>query len=255
MKFNGTIKSVFFVKELEATAAYYTDVYGLPILKEHPGFCEIGMLKNGAIQLRRETPDLAQGPGSLWIEARDVDKVFEDVQRHPRANIFEPVEDKYYHARVFRVIDPSGNAMAVVTYEKDLGTWTGEVRRGAYFKDEFRSVMFVDDLDACYRFYTEKLGMKCVYSWDEGPGDRGFKYQIAEGSDAYLETLHRIPLMPQGKVTIEFETPDLEACYAELSADKEVKVLNGITTDADGSRYFRFLDPDGNAVVLREHLS
>ena len=249
--FTGTIKSVFYVKNPDAVEDYYADVYGLSVVNRFPEGCDIRMLGNGYIQLRTDTPDIPQGPGSLWIEALDVDRVFAEVSRHPKANIFEPVEDKYYHARVYRAIDPAGNAMAVVEYEKDLGSWQKPVHKGCYFNKEFRSVMFVDDLDACHRFYTQTLGMKCVYSWDEGPGDRGFKYQIHPDSDAYLEILHRIPLMPQGKVTIELEAQDAAACYEALREQPCVTFLDPIRLDQQGKAYFRLQDPDGNAVLIR----
>ena len=249
---NGTIKSVFYVKDLPAVADYYDAVYGLPVVNTFPEGCDIQMLGKGYIQLRTDAPDLSQGPGSLWIQALDVDRVFAEVSAHPKANIFEPVEDKYYHARVYRAIDPAGNAMAVVQYEKDLGSWSGEICKGSYFDKEFRSVMFVDDLAVCHRFYTETMGMKCVYSWDEGPGDSGFKYQLHPDSDAYLEILHRIPLMPQGKVTIELGTHDVAACYAALKEKNEVKLLDTLQSDHNGKAFFRMLDPDGNALIIRE---
>ena len=249
--FVGTIKSVFYIKNADAVADYYNDVYGLPVVNTFPEGCDIQMLGNGYIQLRTDETDIPQGPGSLWIQARDVDRVFDEVSRHPKANIFEAVEDKYYHARVYRAIDPAGNAMAVVEYEKDLHTWQGTVCKGEYFNKEFRSVMFVDDLDLCHEFYTKTLGLKCVYSWDEGPGDRGYKYELAEGSDAYLEILHRIPLMPQGKVTIELGAADTAACYEALKDQPGVVVLDELSTDSQGKLVFRLRDPDGNALVIR----
>ena len=250
--YTGTIKSVFYIKNLPAVADYYADVYGLSVVNSFADGCDIRMVGKGYIQLRTDTTNIPQGPGSLWIQARDVNRVFAQVSSHPKANIFEPVEDKYYHARVYRAIDPAGNAMAVVEYEQDLGSWQGVVEKGSYFNKEFRSVMFVDDLDACHRFYTRTLGLKCVYSWDEGPGDRGFKYQLHLQSDAYLEILHRIPLMPQGKVTIELGISDAAACFAEFKAKDGVVLLDELRTDPNGKQYFRMLDPDGNALILRQ---
>ena len=249
--FTGTIKSVFYIQNVTAVADYYADVYGLNVVDTFAEGCDIQMLGNGYIQLRTDKTDIPQGPGSLWIQARDVDRVYAEVSAHPKANIHDVLEDKYYHARVYRALDPAGNAMAVVQYEEDLGTWEGEVSKGNYFNKEFRSVMFVDDLAACHRFYTETMGMKCVYSWDEGPGDSGFKYQLHPDSDAYLEILHRIPLMPQGKVTIELGVSDAAACFAELKGKDGVVVLDEFQTDAAGKQFFRILDPDGNALVLR----
>ena len=249
--FNGIIKSVFYIKNVTTVADYYGEVYGLPVVNIVPEGCDIQMLGNGYIQLRTDETDIPQGPGSLWIQARDVDKVFAEVSQHPKANIFEAVEDKYYHARVYRAIDPAGNAMAVVEYEKDLGSWQGNVSKGEYFNKEFRSVMFVDDLDLCHQFYTQTLGLKCVYAWDEGPGDRGYKYELDEESDAYLEILHRIPLMPQGKVTIELGAKDAAACYMAIKDKPGIVVLDALSTDSQGKEFFRLRDPDGNALLIR----
>jgi len=253
MKYTGKMKSVLYVKDLAAVESFYSDVYGLPVVERFAGGCDIAMLRDGGIQLRTDAPDIPQGPSSLWIEAKNIDEVYAQVSKNDFFGEFEAPEDKYYHARVFRVLDPAGNAMAVVEYEKDLGTYTGEVTKEnfGFYRDETRSVTFVDDLQAAYDFYTGKLGMVCVYSWDEGPGDRGFKYMLREGSNAYLETLHRLPLMPQGHVTFEFELEDTEESFAALKADPDITFLDDLSEDEHGRKWFRIFDTDGNAVVFR----
>ena len=40
---------------------------------------------------------------------------------------------------------------------EDVKPYTADAIKGAYFKDEFRTVLFVEDLDLCYRYYTEVL--------------------------------------------------------------------------------------------------
>ncbi len=254
MKYTGKMKSVFYVKDTEPLERFYEDVYGLPVVKRNPDGCDIAMLEYGGIRLSTSDPGIPQGASSLWIEGRNIDRVYEEVSKNKSFGEFEAPEDKYYHARVFRVLDPVGNAMAVVEYEKDLGTYDGPVIRDnfGYYRKETRSVSFVDDLDAAYKFYTEKLHLKCVYSWDEGPGDRGFKYQLTEDSTAYLETLHRLPLMPQGHTTFEFEVEDIVDCFSELSSDPEVRILDDLTDGHDGKKWFRFFDTDENAVIFRE---
>ena len=48
----------------------------------------------------------------------------------------------------------------------------------AYFKNEFRSVLYVDDFEASTKFYGEGLELRSNYSWDDGPDDRGVKDRI-----------------------------------------------------------------------------
>ena len=60
----------------------------------------------------------------------------------------------------------------------------------AYFKNEFRSVLYVDDFEASTKFYGEGLELRSNYSWDDGPDDRGVKYLAAGG---VIEVIRRDP--------------------------------------------------------------
>lgn len=252
--YKDELRSVLYVDDLAATADYYTDVMGLEMVyawdngPEDCG-CKFKVVGGGYIELIHRKPIIEQGATSLWMEAKDINGMFSAISKNPKANIFEAVADKYYHARVFRVVDPDGNATFVCAYEKDVKPYTKDARRGDFFKDEFRSVLFVEDLDACYRFYTETLEMPCVYSWDEGPGDRGYKYKAA-GTDAYIETLHRKPLVPQGATTVMVEAVDVDACYARIMAKDGIRLVEDLADKPYGIRAFQILDPDDNGVII-----
>ena len=127
--------------------------------------------------------------------------------------------------------------------------YTADAIKGAYFKDEFRTVLFVEDLDLCYRYYTEVLELPCVYQWDEGPGDRGFKYKAA-GSGAYIETLHRVPLTEQGAGTIKIEARDIDACYAALQKKPDANITKALAPTGWGTRQFELTDPDSNIILV-----
>ncbi len=255
--FKNELRSVMYVDDLESTEKYYTEVLGLKKVhswnnSDNDKGCIIEVTGGGFLELIVGTSPIEQGATSLWMEAKDIDGMFWALKKDPRSNIFEDVEDKYYHARVFRIVDPDGNATFVCQYEKDVKPYTVDAVPGDFLAKEFRSVLFVEDLDACYRFYTEVLEMPCVYSWDEGPGDRGFKYKAA-GSDAYIENLHRYPLVPQGATTIMVEAEDVDLAYARITA-KGVKLISDISDKPYGVRSFEIMDPDENGVIIFSYI-
>ena len=164
--------------------------------------------------------------------------------------LFEPIEDKYFHARSFQMRDPSGNGIFSVCYEKDILPYTKDAVKGEFFDPEFRTVLFVRDLDGCYRYYTEILELPCIYSWDECPGDRGFKYKVDDGK-GYIETLHRIPLTDQKNAVILLYAVDIEDCYQKISGKADANVVVPISRDAEGILRFEVEDPDGNRIIIR----
>lgn len=83
-----------------------------------------------------------------------------------------------------------------------------------YFKQEFRGVFYVKDYDKAISFYRDILELESPYSWDDGPEDRGTKFQVAGGM---LEVIRREPERPQGPGTIMIEAWDVDACYEVLS--------------------------------------
>lgn len=83
----------------------------------------------------------------------------------------------------------------------------------AYFKNEFRSVLYVDDFEASTKFYGEGLELRSNYSWDDGPDDRGVKYLAAGG---VIEVIRRDPPIAQGSTTLMLEAEDVNACYRAM---------------------------------------
>ena len=101
-----------------------------------------------------------------------------------------------------------------------------------YFSKEFRSVIYVDDYEACKRFYGDGLELTSGYSWDDGPDDRGIKYDIGGGM---LEVIRRDP--PQ-----------------ELKKKTYLQFIAELADRPYGIRCFRLLDPNRNDVVIFSYL-
>ncbi|MDE7054573.1 MAG: VOC family protein [Oscillospiraceae bacterium] len=252
--FKDELIGVLYVDDFEANVAFYEDKLGLPRVHQWdygPGRrgVKVAVAGGGFLEIVEHRPPAPQGPTSLWMEARDINGLYASLQKTPGMDLFEPIEDKYFHARSFQMRDPDGNATFVVAYEKDVKPYTADAIKGAYFKDEFRTVLFVEDLDLCYRYYTEVLELPCVYQWDEGPGDRGFKYKAA-GSGAYIETLHRVPLTEQGAGTIKIEARDIDACYAALQKKPDANITKALAPTGWGTRQFELTDPDSNIILV-----
>ncbi len=252
--FKDELIGVLYVDDFEANVSFYEDKLGLRRVKawdNGPGDrgVKVAVAGGGFLEIVDHKPPAPQGPTSLWMEARDINGLYSALEKTPGVDIFEKIADMYFHARSFQVRDPDGNATFVVAYENDVKPYTVDAVRGEYFKDEFRTVLFVEDLDACYKYYTEVLELPCVYQWDEGPGDRGFKYQTA-GTGAYIETLHRIPLTEQGAATIMVEAKDIGACHAALSAKPEANITKQPYDAPWGARCFELTDPDDNVIIV-----
>lgn len=252
--FKNELVGVLYVDDLDACVRFYEHVLTLPRVcdwdrgPDDRGI-KVAVVGGGYLEIVERKVPPPQGPTSLWMEARDINGLYSRLQKTPGSNIFETIEDKYYHARSFQIKDPDGNATFIVAYEKNVKPYTKDAVQGEYFKDEFRTVLFVEDLDACYRFYTEILETPCVYEWDEGPGDRGFKYQTA-GTGAYIETLHRIPLTEQGSGTIKIEAKDVDACYTAISKKAGVRFGLTLANTGYGERSFSLFDPNNNEVII-----
>ena len=258
IQYKNELRAVMYVDDLEATAAYYADVMGLEKVHEwnngpEDKGCVFKVVGGGHIELIVGKPLIPQGATSLWMEAKDIDGVYSTIEKTPDNGIYEAVTDKYYHARVFRVVDPDGNATFVCAYEPDLVPYTKDAQRGNFFKDEFRCVLFVEDLEACFKFYTEVLEMPCTYSWNEGPNDSGYKVKAA-GTGAYIENLHRYPLVPQGATTVMVEAEDVDAAYAAIMAKDGIRMVEDIQDKPYGVRSFQILDPDDNGVIIFSYL-
>jgi catechol 2,3-dioxygenase-like lactoylglutathione lyase family enzyme len=104
----------------------------------------------------------------------------------------------------------------------------------AYFKNEFRSVLYVDDFEASTKFYGEGLELRSNYSWDDGPDDRGVKYLAAGG--------------------VMLEAEDVNACYQAMKKKDWLIFLEDLADRPYGIRCFRLLDPNKNDIVIFSYL-
>jgi catechol 2,3-dioxygenase-like lactoylglutathione lyase family enzyme len=254
MFFKNELAGVLFAKNYSGLLHFYEELLGLRRVNSWeagegmPRGVKLAVAGGGFLVILDKPADL--GPTSFWMEARDINGLYAVLRRTPGTDIFEDIADMYFHARSFQVRDPDGNASFIVAYEKDVKPYTADAEKGKYFKDEFRAVLFVEDLNACYKFYTEVLEIPCVYSWNEGPGDRGFKYKAA-GSGAYIETLHRVPLSPQRTGAIAIEAGDLELCHRSLREKTTVGEIGELKEHSGfGVRYFDLKDPNKNIVYV-----
>lgn len=116
-----------------------------------------------------------------------------------------------------------------------------------YFANELCVALHVKDFEASRRFYQDHLGLQVVYSWDEGPEDRGIKFQAGAG---LIEIISREPPCPQGATTILLEARDAAACYEQMKDNTELVFDEHLTARSYGKIVFRLADPDGNIISI-----
>ena len=112
--------------------------------------------------------------------------------------------------------------------------------------------LFVRDIEACVRFYTEVLGMQVEWQPDAD------NYYLSSGTDNLA--LHRAAAdqAPTGAQRLDhigfiIRTPEaVDAWHAHFVAHN-VKVLQPPKTHRDGARSFYCTDPAGNAVQIIYH--
>lgn len=112
--------------------------------------------------------------------------------------------------------------------------------------------LFVQDMEACLRFYTEVVGMRVEWQPDAD------NYYLTSGSDNLA--LHRAsagqePSGPQRLDHIGFiiRTPDeVDAWHAHFMRHG-VRILQAPKTHRDGARSFYCADPAGNTLQLIYH--
>ncbi|RMD80704.1 MAG: VOC family protein [Gammaproteobacteria bacterium] len=112
--------------------------------------------------------------------------------------------------------------------------------------------LFVEDLEACERFYVELLGMRV--EWRPDPDN----VYLSSGQDNLA--LHRLPegASPSGVQRLDHigfllrRPEDVDAWYAWLLA-QGVPMKTAPRTHRDGARSFYCLDPAGTTVQLIHH--
>jgi len=65
-------------------------------------------------------PRLKRGPGTIMIEAEDVDACFAALKKKDWMHFTENLADRPYGIRIFRLLDPNGNDVVIFSYLKDL---------------------------------------------------------------------------------------------------------------------------------------
>ncbi|MDP4108604.1 MAG: VOC family protein [Bacillota bacterium] len=120
-----------------------------------------------------------------------------------------------------------------------------------YFKDEYRTIFYVEDYEANVNFYGNILELESNYSWNDAPDDRGIKYLAAGG---VVEIVRREPPMPQGLGSIMIEAKNVNECYEAISKKPGVVFTEHLADRPYGVRVFRLLDPNGNDVIIFSYL-
>jgi hypothetical protein len=119
----------------------------------------------------------------------------------------------------------------------------GEFRAILYFKTQ-------EDYQSANSFYRDGLELPAVYNWDDGPDDRGVKYQAGNGM---VEVIRRDPPCPLGPASIMLETTDVDRLYEKVIA-KKLPIIEHIVNRPYGIRVFRLFDPNKNEVILFSYL-
>jgi len=112
--------------------------------------------------------------------------------------------------------------------------------------------LFVQDVEACVRFYTEVLGMHVEWQPDAD------NYYLSSGTDNLA--LHRaqpdqLPCGPQRLDHLGFvirTADEVDAWHAHFLAH-HVRVLQPPKTHRDGARSFYCADPAGNVLQIIYH--
>lgn len=233
-------------------SAFYQNTMGLSPVHDPNAACDgltmFAAGRTGQIGIRSPPAELIIGPTAMWLEAGYVDHAYEilHVQRH--APLLVDLMDTYYGAREFQVLDPDGNITCVINYAKDLPE-RKKLPPGQLYAGEFRAVLYVKNLAACRRFYTEVLGLEIVYQWEEDRGDRGYKYALCPSCNSYIETLFREPLAIQRQATLVLVARSLETCYKGILDRAPSSILIPLGSNVMGHPGFMISDPDGNLIV------
>jgi len=114
----------------------------------------------------------------------------------------------------------------------------------------------VADMQASRAFYEELLGQEVLADFGANvPFKSGFSlWEAGHALDVIYKDGRRPPApLGQNNVEFYFESPDLDAAWARVSAGR-VDVIHPIETAPWGQRAFRVHDPDGHIVEVGEPL-
>lgn len=123
----------------------------------------------------------------------------------------------------------------------------GEIMRVGYV------VLYVNDVDACLNFWTEKVGMVAKGAKEAGPfsipsvgfADQAFDFQLVP-----------LELMKNNPDGLDLATPSIAFAVADLPATREKLVAAGVAAtevgDHGGTRAFAFPDNEGRWFAVTE---
>ena len=109
---------------------------------------------------------------------------------------------------------------------------------------DFQLLLYVpqERYEACRAFYEQVFAVQPFYGWDEGPEDRGVKYDLA-GAKLVLLT-QEDPFPTYGAVHFQLEVPSLEDIF------RRARAAGAVTQEPFfrpyGWHMFRMKDPAGN---------
>ena len=113
---------------------------------------------------------------------------------------------------------------------------------------DFQLLLYVssEQYEPCRTFYEQVFATQPFYGWDEGPEDRGVKYDLA-GTKLVLLTQEN-PFPTTGAVHFQLQVPTLEDIYPRAQA------AGAVTQEPFfrpyGWHMFRMADPAGNHINI-----
>ena len=113
---------------------------------------------------------------------------------------------------------------------------------------DFQLLLYVpqERYEACRAFYEQVFAVQPFYGWDEGPEDRGVKYDLA-GAKLVLLT-QEDPFPTYGAVHFQLEVPSLEDIF------RRARAAGAVTQEPFfrpyGWHMFRMKDPAGNHINI-----
>ena len=104
---------------------------------------------------------------------------------------------------------------------------------------DFQLLLYVpsEQYEPCRTFYEQVFATQPFYGWDEGPEDRGVKYDLA-GTKLVLLTQEN-PFPTSGAVHFQLQVPTLEDIYPQEPFFRPY-----------GWHMFRMADPAGNHINI-----
>ena len=122
--FKQEFRGVFYVRDYEKAITFYRDVLGLEVPYSWDYAPDDRGTKfrvaGGMLEIIRREPEIPQGPGTIMIEAEDVNACYASVSRKPGVRVFQAPVDEPYGVRKFLMKDPDGNLVVIYTNLSEL---------------------------------------------------------------------------------------------------------------------------------------